>query len=189
MRRGPWLSLCCTLVLAAARAAPQAAPARPAPSQPAAWQSYDLILDLQQLPRAYSCDELWYKLHDVLLALGARLHEILPYHCGPGERSPSVHVRFELPAALQGAAVRWADVRAAERAVELAPGHPQRLGAQDCALVQQLRATLLASIPVRITDARFDCRGAQPGREAFSVSLRALEPLPGKPGDTADASR
>ena len=66
------------LLLLAAIAAGQAiaSSAPPATPTPAEWKSYDLLLDFRALPRTYSCDELWYKVRDVLLQLGARAHEV-----------------------------------------------------------------------------------------------------------------
>ena len=54
----------------------------PGSGSPAQWRTYDLLIDLQQLPRSYSCTQLWYKLRDVLLDIGARRYMLIePYAC------------------------------------------------------------------------------------------------------------
>ena len=90
------------LLLLPALAAGQtlAASAPPATATPAEWKSYDLLVDFRALPRPYSCDELWYKVRDVLLQLGARAYmTITPYGCGTTHgreaRSPRVEVKFQ----------------------------------------------------------------------------------------------
>src|SRR5262249_18281703 len=60
--------------------------------QPALWRTYDMIVNFQNLPRTYTCDQLWYEFHGILLQLGAWSYSvsILPYHCSP---SPSGYLR------------------------------------------------------------------------------------------------
>jgi hypothetical protein len=82
-------------------------------AQPAEWRTYDLVVDFHDLPRTYSCDELWYKFRDVLRKLGARAYmTISPNRCGyvgGGEaRSPHVEVKFQLPQPLPGGETRYA---------------------------------------------------------------------------------
>src|ERR1700753_2209419 len=79
---------------------------------PAVWQRHALIVDLQSLPRRYTCDELWYKFRDVLLAVGASSRmKIMPYECGAqaGEHaySPKVELDFKTPSTLSGDQKRW----------------------------------------------------------------------------------
>ena len=69
---------------------------------PAVWSRHALIVDLHDLPRRYTCDELWYKFKDVLLAIGAAPQmRILPYRCerrvGAMAYSPKVELDFSLP--------------------------------------------------------------------------------------------
>ncbi len=164
MTRAPTLLLLLVPALAAAQAlATSAAP--PAMAAPAQWRSYDLLLEFRALPRTYSCDELWYKVRDVLLQLGARPYmTITPYHCGTtrgGEaRSPSVEVKFQLLEPLPGAAARYADTTVREEAVRLAPGTPSSLKAGDCELMRQLRETLLTGVPLHVAAAAFSCTAA-----------------------------
>ncbi len=163
---------------AAARAADKAASAAtPSSARPALWRTYDMIVSLQNLPRTYTCDQLWYEFHGILLRLGAWPYSInlLPYHCSPSPagdmRSPDVQVHFQLPIFLHGVAVKAAPAQAIERTVRLAPGEPKTLHASDCQLMQQVSASLLGSISGRVEHERFDC-SAPPGRSGnFSVSL------------------
>jgi hypothetical protein len=154
--------------------------ATPAPAEPARWKSYDLIVDLHNLPKSYSCDELWYKFRDVLWSLGAGPRmRILTYRCergrGAPERSPSVQLQFALPDALTGADQRWADLQAVQRTIRLEPGHPDTLDHSDCVLLQQIKDTLLAALPARIVDYRLRCEA--PARSPrFSVSIKTLIP-------------
>jgi hypothetical protein len=168
------------LAAALATAIPALAATTPAPPTPAEWRTYDLLVDFSDLPRTYSCDELWYKFRDVLLKLGARAYmTITPYHCGVrggGEaRSPQVEMKFQLPHSLHGDAVRYAQISAGDEAVELAPGSPRSLAADDCELVQQMQQELLAALPVRVSSSAFRGTGA---RESFALTLDALIAAP-----------
>lgn len=149
----------------------------------AAWINRDIEIDLKALPKVYSCDELWYKLHAILLAIGARQYmAITPYYCGKaaqyGGRSPSVHLRFQTLREVTGKQIRWANTRAIDKTVVLAPGEPKRLDAGDCALVQQLEGTLLAYLDVPVSTARFEC--SAPAARNFDLSVRVLERWPEK---------
>jgi hypothetical protein len=160
------------LLLGMAVAAVDAAAAT---STPARWRSYDVLLEFHQLPRTYSCDELWYKVRDVLLRLGARPSmTITPYACGfrgGGEaRSPSVEVKFQAPEPLAGSATRYADTTVSEQAVRLAPGSPSSLKAGDCEFMRQLQETLLAGLPVRITGS---VSGCTPPANSFALTVDA----------------
>ena len=192
------LLACLLLVPAAAvhAAASRAATAAAAPASPApaAWHSYGLLIDLQGLPKTYSCDDLWYKFHDLLLALGARAYmTITPYHCGaPGrgeERSPSVELEFQLPQPLTGSATRYASISAVTRTLHVAPGSPRSLGAGDCELVRQLEGTLFPALPVHLTAASFDCTAspatAQRGSFALTLEAAIAQPLVRAPAAAA----
>ena len=142
---------------------------------PAAWRSYDMLVEFRALPRAYACDELWYKVRDVLLQLGARAYmTITPYDCGAQSgakaRSPSVEVKFQLPQPLAGPATRYAETTVSERAIRLAPGSPGSLQARDCELMRQLQETLLAGLPVRVAGASFSCTAAA---KTFALTVDA----------------
>ena len=175
---------------AAARGADQDASAQAAP-RPALWRSFNMIVNLQNLPRTYTCNQLWYELHGILQRLGAWPYSIniLPYNCSPtpsGDmKSPDVQVGFQLPFFLQGAAAKHAPAQAVERSIRLSPGEPQTLHAADCQLMQQLSQTLLASLPVRIDEQHFDCSAPLPRGARFNVTLTlpmALKmPAPAQP--------
>jgi hypothetical protein len=146
------------------------------PTTPAEWRWHDVLIEFQSLPRTYSCDDLWYKVRDVLLLLGARAYMTLtPYDCGTphnGEaRSPRVEAKFQMPEPLQGSAVRYADTTVSEEAVRLAPGSPHSLQPADCELMRQLQETLLAGLPLlRVTGADFSCTAAA---KSFALTVDA----------------
>lgn len=159
-----------------------AAPVKP--GQPAVWTRHDLIVGFDHLPKIYSCDDLWYKFHDVLLAIGARPDmRILAYQCGKrlGQLaySPQVHLHFSIPQAVRGSAARWADVNVEPRTVRLAAGHPASIKASDCELLRQMKDDLLAALPDRVLQFNLACE-APVTRWPFSVSVEALKPVPGQ---------
>jgi len=150
-------------------------PAAIARPQPAIWRTYDMLVNFQNLPRTYTCDQLWYEFDGILLRLGApRVSiSILPYHCSPSPvgdlRSPSVQARFALPFMLQPG-VRGL-FTAVERTVRLAPGEPKTLHASDCQLLQQIDQTLLASLPLQVNAAHFDCSAPPRRSGGFALTL------------------
>jgi hypothetical protein len=153
---------------AAATQAPQAV-------QPAEWSSFDMLVRLQNLPRTYSCDDLWYKLRDLLLELGARAYmTITPYHCGFAgggpATSPSLELKFQLPRVLSGSEIRYAQISVIDEPIRLAPGSPPSLSDKDCDLLRQLQATLVTALPVHVSAASFSCTAAQP---SFTLNVRA----------------
>lgn len=150
----------------------------------AAWINRDIELDLQDLPHTYTCDDLWYKLHAILLAIGAREYmSIERFDCGKGASSGGgsqrVHLRFFTLRQVTGDQVRWANTRAMEKTVTLAPGQPVRLEPEDCTLVRQLKGTLFPYLDLPATSARFDC--SAPSAHDFELSIRVLERWPEKP--------
>jgi hypothetical protein len=153
-----------------------AAPA-PAAPRPALWRTFDMIVNLQNLPRTYTCNELWYEFHGILQRLGAWPYSvnILPYNCSPTAsgymKSPDVQVGFQLPFFLQGAAAKGAPAQAVERTIRLSPGQPQTLHAADCQLMQQISQTLLASLPISVDEQHFDCSAPPPRGANFNVTL------------------
>jgi hypothetical protein len=102
-----------------------------AATEPARWRPYDLIIDLRDLPKSYSCDDLYYKFWGVMSSLGAGSNmRILSYQCERGRgapggdmpaRSPRVQLHFELPEALPAGDARLADLEAVERTIRLEP--------------------------------------------------------------------
>lgn len=169
--------------------------AQPSPQlparEPAVWIQHDIVVHLEDLPRRYSCDDLWYKFRDVLLALGARQNmRILAYRCesalGAIARSPSVHLQFELPQAVQGGDVRWADMQANPRTVRLGPGSPASLDASDCELLRQIKSGLLPALSDHVVAYHLACQAAPAARHPFSLSVQAL--VPASTGDSRLAS-
>lgn len=157
----------------------------PGSGRPAQWRTYDLLIDLQQLPRSYSCTQLWYKLRDVLLELGARRYMLIePYACAapgkPAALSPRVHLKFQLPFALTGADTRYAQFTSLPKTIRLAPGAPASLQGDDCALMDQLRGALLTAIPVRVSSATFRCASPSP---AFAITVAAAVAAPEAAGN------
>ena len=155
----------------------------------ATWRAHDLIVGLHDLQRSYSCDDLWYKFRDVLLALGARPDmKILVYRCVPGHtnaRSPSVHLQFSVPELLDGSQARWTELDATPTIVRLAPGHPESLESQDCDLLQQMNESLLPALTQRLVSSDLDCTVPKSGRWPFSITVVALTPSAPKPGVVA----
>ncbi len=147
-----------------------------ASAQPALWRTYDMLVNFQNLPRTYTCDQLWYEFHGILLRLGAPLAgiNILPYNCSPSPggdmRSPNVEARFQLPFILQPG-LKGAPFTAVELTLRLSPGEPKTLHASDCELFQQIDQTLLASLPVKVHAAHFDCSAPPPRSGDFAVTL------------------
>jgi hypothetical protein len=176
-RRRSWI-FGAMIVLPAALA--QAAdPASPAPATAAEWMPHELIVNLSDLPRAYSCNDLWYRFHDVLLAIGAQEMRILTYDCrdtaAHTHASPKVELKFQLPTALSGADTQFADVSTRSATVRFAPGSPQSLTAEDCELMKQMTAGLLQALDLH-ADARFRCAATAPA-ERFTITVRALLPV------------
>jgi hypothetical protein len=181
--------LACVIVCSAGSS--QAATSTAAPTaEPAQWRTYDVLVPFHDLPKTYSCDELWYRFRDVLLTLGARAYmTITPYDCGyigGGEaRSPRVELKFQLPQLLHGQDTRYAEMSAVSREVRLVPGTPHSLQAGDCELMQQLQGTLLAALPVQVTAATFSCSG--PGA-TFALILQTPMVAGARPAQATSAA-
>jgi len=192
MKRNCWL-LIAGFVATGLMSWSLAAAAAPQPGRPAEWRSHDIIVDLHNLPIRYTCDDLWYKFHDVLLALGARTDlKILAYRCGPqlGElaNSPSVQLRFSLPELLDTGQARWADMDATTRTVRLTPGRPGSLHDSDCELLRQIKDELLAALPDRVVSFDLACAAAKSARWPFNVTVQALTPVNTNPRVAAQVS-
>jgi len=160
--------------------------------QPAAWRLHDLVIDLHDLPTRYSCDDLWYKFHDILLTIGARPDtNILVYSCsgqmGANALSPSVHLRFATPELLSGAQTRWADMHAAPETIRLTPGQPASLRPSDCALMRQIKDELLSELGDRIVSYKLACSAPRSIRWPFAVTVQALAPVYSSPRVVAHA--
>lgn len=164
----------------AATTAPARTGSAAADAGPAEWRSYDLLVDLTDLPRPYTCNELWYRLHDLLLAVGARHYpQIYTYHCGTtratSSRSPSVQLQFQLPRALTPADARYADVPVIRATVRLAPGTLHSYQPEDCELLKQLSTQLLPALPVHPVGAGLTCPAPGTGHP-YALEVQALIP-------------
>jgi len=158
-----------------------------AAGQAAQWMTHDLIVRLDDLPTRYSCNDLWTKFHDVLLALGARpgTMKIAAYRCesslGREALSPDVHLVFQTPEALGHAQSRWSDVEAVTKTVRLEPGTPLSLDNSDCELLRQIKDTLLAELSDKTLNYRLACHAPPTGDPQFSLAVEALTPATGMP--------
>jgi hypothetical protein len=152
------------------------AQAAPQTGQPAAWVAHDLRIDLHDLPRRYSCDDLWYKFRDVLLALGARPDlKILTARCELASRSPSVRLQFSTPEFVKRTSTRGMDIDAAAATIRLEPGHPASLNDADCELMRQIKDRLLAPVSQGIVSFNLACSAPPSRRGRFNVSVQALK--------------
>jgi hypothetical protein len=150
--------------------------------QAAIWSPHALIVDLRNLPKRYTCDELWYKFRDVLLAIGARPDlKILPYRCdrrlGSIAYSPKVQLEFSMPEVVSGKEERWAQMHVLTKSVRLEPGAPSHLDDSDCALLNQIRGTLLRSIGTTVTDFRLACQASPASKLPFDLTVEAAVPV------------
>jgi hypothetical protein len=153
-------------------------------AQLAAWARHDMVIRLRNLPKRYSCDDLWNKFHEVLLSLGARPDmRILADQCKQtgyeGGFSPSVRLTFDTPQAVQGSRVGLSDFHAITAKVHLEPGQPQALDASDCELLRQMKNSWIAMLSDRVIDYRMACGLPAPLHGAaarFSLSVEALIP-------------
>ncbi len=144
-------------------------------AQPAAWLQHNLIVALHDLPKTYSCNDLWYKFRDVLLEIGARAdYQIVPYDCD--SRSPQVQLNFMLPQPLNPSDQQYADLEAKSRTVELQPGTPSTLNASDCDLVSQMNSSFFPAIPLKVVSSHLDCTATPKAKPHFELSVAALTP-------------
>ena len=176
--------LCCTSIavcLAASAAASQTA----IDPQPAQWETFNVLVDFQNLPRNYSCDDLWYKFRDIASELGAAPDlTITPYDCGyvggAESRSPQVEIKLELPRPLQGTPTRYAQMWIFTRNVMFAPGSPHSLVPSDCELTRQLVGSFFPALPLRVETEDFHC-SADPPIYDLTVAARIRVPATGVP--------
>ena len=142
--------------------------------------THRILVSLSDLPRGYTCNDLWYRFKDVMLAIGAQQLQILTYDCvdkNPQPHgSPKVELKFEFPTVLTGDNERYADFRGTPSSVRLAPGHPASLTADDCALVQQMAAGIFDALSVKVTESKFPCTAPPGAGERFAVTVLALLP-------------
>lgn len=168
------LSSVALLAVGAGRAASDSA------AQPAEWMPHSMLVELRDLPKHYSCDDLWYKFRAILLAIGAEPNalEIRVYRCQDADaRSPGVQLRFGLPGTIPGLKPDQTSLLAVTKTIQLAPGKTQSLEAGDCELLKQIRDTLLASLPVKVDDSNLNCAVPQREPSQFGLFVQALVPV------------
>jgi len=163
-------------------------------SQPASWSAHVVIVDLPYLSKRYTCDDLWYKFRDVLLAIGARPDlKITPYRCeaalGSRAYSPQVQLQFSLPRQLDPRDARWAQLQVVSKSVELQPGTPAHIDDQDCDLLKVMKSTLLRYVGVRIGDFHLACRAPSASKPSFELTVQALLPVGSTPGAARTVSQ
>ncbi len=182
-RTGALLASCCTFALMPASPTASAAPPPGGPSATwATWITRDVEIELRNLPKPYTCDDLWYKVRGVLLAIGAREYmSISPYNCGAhasgAGRSPSIDAKFQTLRALSGPDARWAQTSAVRRTVRLGPGEPKILDSNDCALLSQLNGTLFSYLDVHVVASDLKCSSPRSERK-FSLAVESLLAVP-----------
>lgn len=164
--------------------------AAPAPgTRRAVWTEHDLTIDLEHLPRSYSCSDLRYKIHDVLQAIGARPNiRIDVSRCEPNLDTqldpPRAHLIFSLPIEVRGHLADFYETFVVERTVRIEPGNPPSIDFSDCRLLRQLQLTLFKSVSMPAEANHLDCRAAVTKHVPFSLSIEALiaAPSPVKAG-------
>ena len=145
------------------------------PTTPAVWTPHAILVDLENLPKSYTCDELWYKFRAVLLSIGARPSvTITPFYCDG--RSPSVELQFSIPQALQDKQTQFADLEASDNIITLEPGHPKPLDSGDCELLRQITEGLFPDLPLHLMSFRLACYVPQKKHTHFQVTVKALTP-------------
>ncbi len=176
--RALMLLLCAGLPLLSVTAASAAS------QLPATWIPHEVAVSYENLPRAYSCDALWYKVGDILRAVGAwKAVSITPHDCTPGTRtngrSPQLEIHFLTLRSLGTADARWAQAQAVEESVELRPGHPKSLTSADCELLRQTEQDVLPLVPsIHVAHSALTCgSGASP----FSLTVQTLVPAASAP--------
>jgi hypothetical protein len=171
-------------VIAAGPLALVTAGAAPAPGiRRAVWTEHDLTIDLEHLPRSYSCSDLRYKIDDVLQAIGARPNvRIDVSRCEPNPDAqldpPRVHLIFSLPIEVRGDLADFYETFVVERTVRIEPGNPPSIDSADCRLLRQLQLTLFDSVSMPAGASRLDCRAAVTKHVPFSLSVVALIAAP-----------
>jgi hypothetical protein len=145
--------------------------------QPAFWAQHDEIDYLDNLPRKYSCDELYYKYRDVLLRLGARPGmKIYTYGCtgSKGAESDRVHVdlTYEIPQLAPPTVSAGSTLMARPETVAIGPGDPKALTQSDCVLLKDMRQTVLSSISQKIEATNAPCGGQHPGSNRFALRIQ-----------------
>jgi hypothetical protein len=154
-----------------------------AATRPAYWAPHDEIDYLTNLPRTYSCDDLYYKYRDVLQLVGARPAQIYSYGCagthGSATDAPRVDITYSVPSALPTDVHGGSVFQANLATVRLAPGHPKSLDARDCPLLRDMSQTVLASFSAHIDASQLQCGSSDAAHSHFAVIVQTW--IPAKP--------
>jgi len=193
--RPPALKSVFVALVAAASAAHaiQAMAAAP-PSQAAVWMQHMVQVQLRNLPKNYSCYDLWYRFREVLQKIGARPDwKITTQGCvfsGATEaRSPQVELEFYFPEALPPAQAKWSDVKAIPSTVALEPGSaPNALDRSDCELVKQIKDALLPALPVQVLEAHIECGSPGNLKHPYRITIQTLTAAPTDAAPTTPGS-
>jgi hypothetical protein len=163
---------------------PYATAAAPPQPQPAVWMQHMVQVQLRNLPKNYSCYDLWYRFREVLQKIGARPDwKITTQGCvfsgNTQSRSPQVELEFYFPEALPPARAKWSDVKAVPSTVLVEPGSaPNSLDKSDCELVKQITDALLPALPVQVLEAHVDCSSPTGAKHPYKVSIQTLTAVP-----------
>jgi hypothetical protein len=137
---------------------------------------------LDNLPRSYSCNELYYKFRDVLLTLGARPGmQIHAYGCtGIGEatakQTPHVELTYEVPKAAPPGTLSKSTFKAVVKTVEVGPGTPKSITSADCVLLDDMRQSVIKSLARDVISTGEIVTGLPTSRAWRAI--RDLGPLP-----------
>lgn len=158
------------------------------PTVAAYWAEHNEIDELDRLPHPYQCDDLYYKYRDVLLRVGARPGmKIYTYGCiRQGKMTgdtPHVDLTYATPREMPDPRSP-AELQARRATVHLAPGEPKSLKPDDCALLDAMRQTVLASIAGGMDAQALPCDDRRASRH-YGLDVPALLPVP---DSTASAS-
>jgi hypothetical protein len=165
--------------------------------QPAVWVPREVLVQLHNLPKRYSCEALQRKFEDLLTVLGAQRDiRVLAYGCaadsGSGGYSPAVHLHFETPQVVAGAQLQWAHFDANRtnvlpETVQVRPGSPVSFAGDDCALLRQMKAALFPALSVHVVNYRLACQAPPSAQSRYDLSIAAL--IPTSAGAARVASR
>jgi hypothetical protein len=144
------------------------------------WGQHNEVDELNQLPKTYACDDLYYVYRDILFKLGARPTKIYTYGCTRAGQAvsgtPRVDLAYSAPRDTQGRP----GFHANRQSIRLAPGDPKSLTADDCVLLGDMRQTVIASIASKIDDHGLSCDSPK-SKKRFELVVEALLPAEDAP--------
>lgn len=149
------------------------------------WARHDEIERLEDLPKRYSCNDLYYKYRDVLALLGAPAGaSILSFGCsgtsGTSLKDPTrVELRYQIATPFPASAQPQASLKIAQRTITLQPGSPRSLQADDCALVQKMAGLLIPASGAHVESSVTHCSPAEHAGGDYHVVIRTWASLDG----------